>query len=502
MNTLTRHKILGFFIGLTLALSALAYMLSSVGVAVLAALSATGLCVVIKDINQTRHALLRNYPLIARLRWVFEHERSKIQQYFIEDDVNGTPYNREKRSDVYQKAKGEVNTTPFGTQLNTYKAGYEFLKHSMFPIPVEKVRPLRRLIGSNKCKFPYSASIFNISAMSYGALSEAAVRALNGGAAIGGFYQNTGEGGLSPYHKQGGDLVFQIGTGYFGCGVTINGGRYFNDEKFKETIFGAYGAVKMVEIKLSQGAKPGHGGILPASKNTQEIATIRGVDPNTDVISPPYHTAFDNAEQMLDFIEHLRILTGSLPIGIKLCVGNEYEVEELIKLMAEKKSYPDFITVDGGEGGTGAAPLVFTNHIGMPLFDALKLVDGTLKKYELRDEITVIASGKASSSFDIIKTVAMGADVVNAARAFMLSLGCVQARECNKNTCPVGIATQNKALIKGLNAYEKKDRVASYHKAVLHEVADVVAAMGYTSIYQVEPEDIMVRTESGELKSL
>ena len=502
MNTLTRHKILGFFIGLTLTLSTLAYLLSSVGVAVVALISTACLFVVIKDIRQTRHALLRNYPLIARLRWVFEHERSKIQQYFIEHDTNGTPYNREKRADVYQKAKGDINSTPFGTQLNTYESGYEFLKHSMYPVPVEKVKPLRRIVGTIKCKHPYNASIFNISAMSYGALSEAAVRALNAGASIGNFYHNTGEGGLSPYHKQGGDIVFQIGTGYFGCGATYDGVRYFNNEKFKETIDGAMGAVKMVEIKLSQGAKPGHGGILPASKNTQEIATIRGVEPNTDVMSPPYHTAFHDASSMLDFIEHVRILTGGLPIGIKLCMGEEMEFIDLVKKMVEKNSFPDFITIDGGEGGTGAAPLVFTNHIGMPLFDALKFVDATLKKHGLRDEITIIASGKASTSFDIIKTIAMGADIVNAARAFMLSLGCIQARECNKNTCPVGIATQNKTLIKGLNPYEKKFRVANYHKAVTHEVADIVAAMGYTSIYQVESDDIMVRTEDGKLRDL
>lgn len=502
MNTLTRHKILGFFIGLTLTLSTLAYLLSSVGVAVLALISAIGLCVVIKDIRQTRHALLRNYPLIARLRWIFEHERSKIQQYFIEHDTNGTPYNREKRADVYQKAKGEINSTPFGTQLNTYETGYEFLKHSMFPVPVEKVKPLRRLVGSSKCKFPYDASIFNISAMSYGALSEAAVRALNAGASIGKFYQNTGEGGLSPYHKQGGDIVFQFGTGYFGCGITSNGQRLFSSDKFLETLKSANGAIKMVEIKLSQGAKPGHGGILPASKNTQEIATIRGVEPNTDVMSPPYHTAFNDADSMLDFIEHLRVLTGGLPIGIKLCLGEEVEFENLVFRMVAKNSYPDFITIDGGEGGTGAAPLVFSNHIGMPLYDALKFVNTKLKEHGLRDEITIIASGKASSSFDIIKTVAMGADIVNAARAFMLSLGCIQARECNKNTCPVGIATQNKTLIKGLNPYEKKFRVANYHKAVMHEVADVVAAMGYFSIYDIVSEDIMVRGEDGKLKGL
>jgi glutamate synthase domain-containing protein 2 len=502
MNKLTSKKILFFFIITTLISLALSIFVSFYFIPFLIIFSGV-LIIVIKDMSQNEHALLKNYPLLARLRWLFEEERSKIQQYFIEHDTNGTPYNREKRADVYQKAKGEINTTPFGTQLDVYEKGYEFLKHSMFPIPVFHVKPLRTDIGSSKCKKPFNASIFNISAMSYGALSGAAIRALNEGAMLGGFYQNTGEGGLSPYHKQGGDLCFQIGTGYFGCGETRTfDGRYFNEEKFIETLYVANGCIKMVEIKLSQGAKPAHGGILPASKNTKEIAEIRGIEPNTDVLSPPYHTAFYDAEGMLKFIEHLRELTNGLPIGIKLCIGEENEVEELIALMAETGSYPDFITIDGGEGGTGAAPLVFTNHIGMPLFDGLKLLNNLLKKYGIRNEVKIIASGKVSSSFDIIKLIAMGADVVNAARAFMLSLGCIQARECNKNTCPVGIATQDKSLIKGLDPASKKWRVANYHKAVMHEVADILAGMGYQSIYDVISGDIMVRTENGELKKM
>ena len=498
MNTLTRHKILGFFIALTLALSTLAYLISSVGVAVLGILSATCLVIVIKDIRQTKHALLRNYPLIARLRWVFEDERSKIQQYFIEDDVNGTPYNREKRSDVYQKAKGQINTTPFGTQLDVYEKGYEFIKHSMFPKDIKDIDEPRVTIGSSLCKQPYSASILNISAMSYGALSEAAVKALAAGAKLGNFYHNTGEGGLSPFHLQGNDVCFQIGTGYFGAGKTVDGKRYFDEYAFLKNVSNP--SVKMIELKLSQGAKPGHGGILPASKNTEQIAEIRGVEPHVDVMSPPYHTAFYDSESMIMFIQRLRELSGGKPVGIKMCIGDESEVFLLLTMMSMMKIYPDFITVDGGEGGTGAAPIVFTNNIGMPLVDALTFLDKSLKSLNLRHEIKVIASGKASNSFDVIRLMCLGGDIVNAARAFMLSLGCIQARECNKNTCPVGIATQNKTLMAGLDPFEKKTRVYNYHKAVIHEVREVLGAMGLTSTNQLSLKHITVRDDNGKLK--
>jgi glutamate synthase domain-containing protein 2 len=501
MNSLTRDKLLGFFIAWTILLAVGSYVWQNPVLWGFATLSAVCLVVVIHDIIQTKHALLRNFPLIGRLRWVFEHERSKIQQYFIEDDVNGTPYSREKRSDVYQKAKAAVNTTPFGTQHDVYKEGYEFLKHSMFPKDIKDVENPRILIGSKCCTKPYSASVFNISAMSYGALSNAAVRALNGGAKLGDFYHNTGEGGLSPYHlENGGDIVYQIGTGYFGCGSTVDGKRVFDAEAFLETVENP--SVKMIEIKLSQGAKPGHGGILPASKNTEEIAAIRGVEPHVDVMSPPYHSAFHDVESMIEFIELIRELSGGRPVGVKLCVGSKEEVWALINTMADLGVWPDFITIDGGEGGTGAAPLVFTNHVGMPLLDALDIVNKKLIDRNLREEIRIIASGKASSSYDILKLVAMGADVVNAARAFMLSLGCIQARECNMNTCPVGIATQNKTLIKALNPEEKKVRVYNYHHAVIHEVRELLAAMGKTSIYQIAKDDFGIRNNNGQLKSI
>ena len=494
-----RNKIITVFVSLTLILSGLTWLFKDILVGFLAALSIIALVFVIHDVHQTQHALLRNYPLLARLRWLFESERSKIQQYFIEHDTNGTPYNREKRSDVYQKAKGEINTTPFGTQLDVYKEGYEFVGHSMYPKDISLVEEPRVTIGGPDCRKPYSASIFNISAMSYGALSDAAIRALNGGAKLGGFYHNTGEGGLSPYHLQGGDICFQIGTGYFGAGKTVDGKRMFDETAFLKTLNAS--TVKMVEVKMSQGAKPGHGGILPASKNTQEIADIRGVEPHVDVMSPPYHTAFTNPKELLYFINDLRNLSKGLPIGIKLCLGSEDEFLSLVYAMKELKIYPDFITIDGGEGGTGAAPIVFTNNVGMPLVDALIFISETLKRYGLRDKITLIASGKASNSFDIIKLIALGADIVNAARAFMLSMGCIQARECNMNTCPVGIATQDKKLISGLNPEVKKVRVFNYHKAVIHEIREVLGAMGLVSTKQLTPTSIISRKNDGTLKT-
>jgi glutamate synthase domain-containing protein 2 len=500
MSSITRNRILVFFISLTVLFGTSTFLFKSVTLGVLSVLTLVGLLVVLRDITQTKHSLLRNFPLIGRLRWFFEHERSKIQQYFIEDDKNGTPYSREKRSDVYQKAKGDVNTTPFGTQLDVYQKGYEFIKHSMYPKSIDMVKEPRVDVGSKFCKKPYNASIFNISAMSYGALSDAAVRALNGGAKLGNFYHNTGEGGISPYHlENGGDLCFQVGTGYFGAGKTVDGVRYFDEESFVKNA--TREEVKMIEIKLSQGAKPGHGGILPAKKNTQEIADIRGVEPGVDVMSPPFHTAFNDSKSMLKFIDKLRQLSGGKPVGIKMCVGDESEVSDLIDTMKEMDMYPDFITIDGGEGGTGAAPLVFTNNMGTPLVDGLTFVNNKLKSAGLRNDIKIIASGKVSTSFDIIKMVALGADMVNAARAFMLSLGCIQARECNKNTCPVGIATQNKTLVAGLDPAEKKVRVYNYHKALIHELKEVVGAMGLSSIYEVDESKVFVRVSDTETKS-
>lgn len=449
---------------------------------------------------QKKHSLLRAFPIIARLRWFFEEEREKIQQYFIEDDLNGTPINREKRSIVYQRAKKEIETVPFGTQHNLYEKGYEFVKHSLFPKDHHNVSGENVVFGSDKCSQKYESSIINISAMSFGSLSKNAIMALNQGAKMGGFAHNTGEGGVSPYHLQGGDLIFQVGTGYFGAGKTIDGKRYFDDEVFKENAVRP--EVKMIEIKLSQGAKPGHGGILPAKKNTLEISKIRSVEPFTRVDSPPSHSSFSNFQEMISFLQKVRDLSNGKPIGIKFCVGNNEEIEEMIKAFSVAGNYPDFISVDGGEGGTGSAPLEFTNYVGTPLLDGLSFVHKTLVKYNLKDQIKIIASGKAIDAFDIIKLKAMGADAVGMARSFMLSLGCIQARECNLDSCPVGVATQNEDLVEALVVADKNVRVKNYHSKTIAAVKEVVSAMGKNSIDEVTSKDVFRRNKEGDITSL
>ena len=449
---------------------------------------------------QKKHSLLRAFPIIARLRWFFEEEREKIQQYFIEDDLNGTPINREKRSIVYQRAKKEIETVPFGTQHNLYEKGYEFVKHSLFPTDHHNVSGENVVFGSDKCSRKYESSIINISAMSFGSLSKNAIMALNQGAKMGGFAHNTGEGGVSPYHLQGGDLIFQVGTGYFGAGKTIDGKRYFDEEVFKENAVRP--EVKMIEIKLSQGAKPGHGGILPAKKNTLEISKIRSVEPFTRVDSPPSHSSFSNFQEMISFLQKVRDLSNGKPIGIKFCVGNNEEIEEMIKAFSVAGNYPDFISVDGGEGGTGSAPLEFTNYVGTPLLDGLSFVHKTLVKYNLKDQIKIIASGKAIDAFDIIKLKAMGADAVGMARSFMLSLGCIQARECNLDSCPVGVATQNEDLVEALVVADKNVRVKNYHSKTIAAVKEVVSAMGKNSIDEVTSKDVFRRNKEGDITSL
>ncbi len=449
---------------------------------------------------QKKHSLLRAFPVVARLRWVFEEEREKIQQYFIEDDLNGTPINREKRSLVYQRAKEQIETVPFGTQHNVYAKGYEFVKHSLFPTDHHHIKGDRLLFGSDKCTQKYNSSIINISAMSFGSLSKNAIKALNQGAKMGGFAHNTGEGGISPYHLQGGDLIFQVGTGYFGAGKTEKGKRIFDDEIFKENAVRP--EVKMIEIKFSQGAKPGHGGILPAKKNTEEIAGIRAVEPFTRVDSPPSHSAFSNFKEMIVFIQKVRELSDGKPIGIKFCVGNNEEIEEMIKAFAEADNYPDFISVDGGEGGTGSAPLEFSNYVGTPLLEGLAFVNKTLVKYNLRDQIKIMASGKAIDAFDIIKLLAIGADAIGMARSFMLSLGCIQARECNLDTCPVGVATQDEDLVEALVVGDKNIRVKNYHNKSITAVKELISATGKSSIEEISAKDIFRRNKAGDIASL
>jgi len=427
------------------------------------------------DMVQTRHTLLRNFPIVGWGRYVMENLRPKIYQYFIESNIDGRPISRIFRSVVYQRAKGEVDTTPFGTQLDVYRVGYEWMSHSLNAINgVDCEMDLRIKVGSSQCTQPYSSSIFNISAMSYGSLSKNAVLALNGGARIGKFSLNTGEGGLSPFHLQpGGDLVWQIGTGYFGCRDETGS---FNAEIYKENA--VKDNVKMVEIKLSQGAKPGHGGILPAKKNTPEIAAIRNVKPYADVISPPAHSAFSNPMELLEFAQKLRELSHGKPIGIKLCVGDPREVFSLCKGMIETGIYLDFISVDGGEGGTGAAPLEYSNSVGMPLREGLALVTDCLNGFALKEEVTVNASGKIISGFQLIKNLALGAHITSSARAMMLALGCIQALDCNKNTCPTGITTQDPQLMVGLVVKDKELRVANYQKETVRNVVELLSAAG------------------------
>ena len=495
-----RNTILSVFITITILCGVLVYFIPQIGTIILLSISGILTIVAIYDSLQTKHSLLRAFPLVARLRWFFEEERDKIQQYFIEDNLNGTPINREKRSIVYQRSKLEKETVPFGTQHNVYAKGYEFVKHSLFPKDHHHIAGERIVFGSDKCAQKYESSIINISAMSFGSLSKNAIMALNQGAKMGDFAHNTGEGGISPYHLQGGDLIFQVGTGYFGAGKSVNGKRVFDDAVFKENAIRP--EVKMIEIKFSQGAKPGHGGILPAKKNTEEIAKIRAVEPFTQVDSPPSHSAFSDFEGMITFIQKVRDLSEGKPVGIKFCVGNNEEISAMFKAFSDANNYPDFISVDGGEGGTGSAPLEFTNYIGTPLIEGLVFINKLLVKYKLKNQIKIIASGKAIDAFDIVKYLALGADAIGMARSFMLSLGCIQARECNLDTCPVGVATQDDDLVKALVVEKKNVRVKNYHDKTIGAVKEMTAAIGVASIANIKPNQVFRRRKDEEIVSL
>jgi glutamate synthase domain-containing protein 2 len=452
----------------------------------------------IVDMRQPSHTIKRNFPLLGRMRYWMEALRPKIYQYFIESDTDGTPFNRLNRNVIYQRSKKVNDTTPFGTQLNVYEVGYEWLNHSITPLDSHKLNhDPRVLVGGPDCKQPYSASIYNISAMSYGSLSQNAILSLNSGAKIGGFAHNTGEGGLSPYHlAPGGDIIWQIGTGYFGC---RNKDGTFNFDLFKERA--VLPNVKMIEIKLSQGAKPGHGGILPAKKVTAEIAKIRLVEMGQDVISPPFHSAFGTPIEMLNFIKSLRELSGGKPIGFKLCVGMKSQFLALCKAMVKTGITPDFITVDGGEGGTGAAPLEFSNSVGMPLRDGLAFVHDALNGFSLRRHIRIIASGKVATGFDIVKLLALGADMCNSARAMMLAVGCIQALECNTNRCPTGVATQDKSLQKGLVVEDKKVRVANFHAETVKSAVELLGAAGISEPSKIHRSFIYRRVSAGEIRT-
>ena len=443
------------------------------------------------DFIQTRHTLRRNYPLVARVRWLMEDLRPFLRAYVVEGDLDGRPFNHDERALVYARAKGELDAHPFGTELDVYSDEYEWLGHSI--APNEKAPESWRVkVGGPQCAKPYDASLLNISAMSFGALSANAILALNQGAKLGGFYHDTGEGGLSHHHRtHGGDLVWEIGSGYFGC-CDPNG--RFDPSRFEATA--QDDQVRMVEIKLSQGAKPGHGGVLPGAKVTAEIAAARGVTAGKDCISPAAHSTFSTPLELLEWAAKLRDLSGGKPVGIKLCIGQPHQLFAIMKAMRESGIRLDYIVVDGGEGGTGAAPVELSNSVGMPLREGLILTRNALVGCKLKSDIRLAASGKVHSGAGLAMNMALGADWCNAARAFMFSLGCVQSMRCHTDTCPTGVATQDAGRQRGLVVADKAPRVAHFHKQTLAGLREIVVAMGLDDPWQIGPGDLSERLNS------
>ena len=454
----------------------------------------------VHDLTQKRHNILRNYPLLGHLRFILEDFGPELHQYLVESNTDGRPFNRDERSLMYERAKDLPAEKPFGTELDVYREGYSWIAQSLAPTkPVEEAaRNMRTVVGEGRCAKPYSASVFNISAMSFGALGARAVRAMNAGAKKGGFAHNTGEGGLSTYHRaEGGDIIWQIGTGYFGCRSDQG---TFDREMFAEQASDEQ--VKMIEIKLSQGAKPGHGGVLPGAKVTKEISEARHVPQGVECISPPGHSAFSSPTGLLEFVAELRELSGGKPVGFKLCVGDPRQIFALGKALAETDLLPDFITVDGGEGGTGAAPIEFSDHLGVPLREGLVLVQNMLVGVGVRDRLRVAASGKRISGFEITAAMSMGADWCNSARGFMLSVGCIQAQQCHTNGCPVGVATQDKLLQRALNVADKADRVYHFHRNTVEAVAAVTAAAGLEHTSGFNPDHLWTRMAMNDVRPM
>ena len=487
-----RYSTLGLCVAFALA-SAIALAWSSVFVfplLVFAALSLVG----IRDMMQTKHSILRNYPVLGHVRFFFELIRPEIRQYLLENDQDEVPFSREARNIVYQRAKNVEDKRPFGTKISVYQSGYQWLTHSIRPKTITDTN-FRVLIGGPDCTQPYNASIYNISAMSFGALSANAILALNKGAKLGGFAHDTGEGGISRYHREaGGDLIYEVGTGYFGCRKPDGS---FDPEKFREVA--ADPQIKMIEIKMSQGAKPGQGGVLPAAKITREISEARGVPMGVDCVSPSAHSAFSTPIEMMEFIVTLRELSGGKPIGFKLCLGHRREFMCIVKAMLKTGVTPDFIVVDGKEGGTGAAPLEFANHMGMPLVEGLTFVHNALRGAGLRNRIKVGASGKLIHAFDIAKALALGADWANSARGFMFSIGCIQAQACHTNHCPTGVATQDKWRQRALVVPDKAERVANFHRNTLKALGDMSGAAGLTHPSLFLPWHLLMRENDRDM---
>jgi glutamate synthase domain-containing protein 2 len=448
----------------------------------------------IRDLTQESHAVLRNYPISAHIRFLLEEIRPEMRQYFFESEKDGMPFSRDTRAVIYQRAKMVLDKRPFGTQEDVYKEGYEWMHHSMAP-KAHTSEAYRVTIGGPDCTRPYSASVFNISAMSFGALSPNAVRALNAGAKRGNFAHDTGEGGFSPYHREnGGDIIWEIGSGYFGC---RNRDGSFNPELFAK--IASDDQIKMVELKVSQGAKPGHGGVLPAAKVSEEISLIRGVPMGEDCISPASHRAFSTPLEMMAFIAEMRRLSGGKPAGFKLCIGHPWEFLAICKAMLQTGIYPDFIVVDGNEGGTGAAPLEFMDHLGMPMREGVSFVHNALVGINARDRIKVGAAGKIATAFDMARAMAIGADWCNSARGFMFALGCIQSLSCHTDRCPTGVTTQDPSRARALVVPHKVDRVYNYHHATLHALSELLAAAGLEHPRQLRPIHFSQRSSTTEV---
>ena len=494
MQSYQRYTIFGLICLLALLSGTMAILQGGgwIGLALIpAALALLGL----RDMVQRNHAILRNYPVIGHLRFLMESFRPEIRQYMIEGDQDELPFSRQDRALVYQRAKGAEDKRPFGTIENVYASGYSWLTHSATPV-ANSDSDFRVSIGGPACLQPYSASLYNISAMSFGALSGNAILALGRGARKAGFAQDTGEGGISPYHRQGGgDLIFQIASGYFGC---RNDDGSFSPQKF--ATLSADPQIKMIEIKLSQGAKPGHGGMLPAAKISAEIAQTRGIAMGIDCISPPGHRTFSTPVGLMEFIRQLRDLSGGKPVGFKLCIGHRREFLSMVKAMLKTGIRPDFIVIDGAEGGTGAAPVEFANRVGMPMIEGLTFVHNALRGAGIREEIRIGVAGKIISAYDIARALALGADWCNSGRGFMFAIGCIQAQACHTNKCPVGIATQDQLRQRALNVPDKSERVARFHRNTMHALGEIAGAAGLRDPSDFMPYHFMFRQNDGQFR--